>query len=47
MPIILARKEGRAVGYLISASREAFAGVPVVAAMLRAYPGAEPDAYFP
>jgi L-amino acid N-acyltransferase YncA len=39
MPVIVARKEGRVVGYLISASREAYAGVPVVAAMLRAYPG--------
>ncbi len=32
------------VGYLISASREAYAGVPVVEAMLRSYPGASPDA---
>ena len=33
------------VGYLTSASREAYAGVPVVAAMLRAHPAAAPDAY--
>jgi hypothetical protein len=45
MPVIVAKREGRVVGYLISASREAYAGVPVVAAMLRAYPGASPDAY--
>ena len=45
MPVIVAKKEGRVVGYLISASRDAYAGVPVVAAMLRAYPGAAPDAY--
>ncbi len=45
MPVIVARKEGRVVGYLVSASRDAYAGVPVVAAMLRAYPGAAPDAY--
>ncbi len=45
MPVIVARKGGRVVGYLISASREAYAGVPVVAAMLRAYPGAASDAY--
>ena len=45
MPVIVARKEGRVVGYLISASREAYAGVPVAAAMLRSYPGAAPDAY--
>ena len=44
MPVIVARKEGQVVGYLISASREAYAGVPVVAAMLRAYPGAAPGA---
>jgi predicted GNAT superfamily acetyltransferase len=45
MPVIVARKEGQVVGYLISASREAYAGVPVVTAMLRAYPGAASDAY--
>jgi ribosomal protein S18 acetylase RimI-like enzyme len=45
MPIIVARKEGQVVGYLISASREAYAGVPVVTAMLRAHPGAGRDAY--
>ena len=37
MPVIVARRNRRVVGYLISASREAYAGVPVVAAMLRAY----------
>jgi L-amino acid N-acyltransferase YncA len=45
MPVIVAKREGRVVGYLISASREAYVGVPVVEAMLRAYPGAAPDAY--
>ena len=45
MPVIVVRKEGRVVGYLISATREAYAGVRVVAAMPRAYPGAAPDAY--
>ncbi len=45
MPVIVAKKEGRVVGCLISASREAYAGVPVVTAMLRAYSGAAPDAY--
>jgi predicted GNAT superfamily acetyltransferase len=44
MPIILARRDGQVVGYLVSASRTAVAGVPVIAAMLRAYPGAD-DAY--
>ena len=46
MPVIVARKGGRVVGYLISASRQAYAGVPVVEAMLRAHPpGAAADAY--
>jgi len=45
MPVILAKKERRVVGYLISASRERYGGVPVVEAMLRSYPGASPDAY--
>jgi predicted GNAT family acetyltransferase len=45
MPVIVARKERHVVGYLISASRQAYVGVPVVAAMLRAHPGAAPDAY--
>ena len=45
MPVIVARRNGRMVGHLISAPRQAYAGVPVVAAMLRAHPGAAPDAY--
>jgi L-amino acid N-acyltransferase YncA len=45
MPVIVATKQGHVVGYLISASREAYAGMPVVTAMLRAYPGAASDAY--
>ena len=45
MPVIVARRNGRVVGHLISASREACAGVPMAEAMLRAYPGAAPDAY--
>ncbi len=44
MPVIVARRAGRVVGYLVSASRAAVAGVPVIAAMLHAYPGAA-DAY--
>jgi acetyltransferase (GNAT) family protein len=39
MPIIVTRRDGRVVGYLVSASRSAVAGVPVIAAMLSAYPG--------
>jgi hypothetical protein len=44
MPIIVAQRDGRTVGYLVSASREAVAAVPVIAAMQRAYPG-RADAY--
>src|SRR5919202_7078760 len=44
MPVIVARRSGHVVGYLVSSSRAANAGVPVVEAMLRAYPGA-PGAY--
>jgi ribosomal protein S18 acetylase RimI-like enzyme len=41
LPIIVARRGGSVVGYLVSASRAAVDAVPVIAAMLRAYPGAE------
>ncbi len=44
MPVIVARRDGRVMGYLVSAPLAAYAGVPVVEAMLRAYRGA-PDAY--
>ena len=44
MPVIVARRNGRVVGYLVSSPVAAHAGVPVVQAMLRAYRGA-PDAY--
>lgn len=44
LPIIVARRGGCVVGYLVAASRAAVAAVPVIAAMLRAYPGAD-DAY--
>ncbi len=40
MPVIVAKKDRHVVGYLISASRQAYAGVPAVAAMLRAYDAA-------
>src|SRR5262249_61832598 len=39
LPIIVARRSQRVVGYLVTASREATPNVPVIAAMLRAYPG--------
>jgi L-amino acid N-acyltransferase YncA len=44
MPLIVARRDEQVVGYLVSASRDAVAGVPVIAAMLRAYCDAH-DAY--
>jgi L-amino acid N-acyltransferase YncA len=44
MPLIVARRDEQVVAYLVSASRDAVAGVPVIAAMLRAYAGAH-DAY--
>jgi RimJ/RimL family protein N-acetyltransferase len=44
LPIIAARRGPQVVGYLVTASRRRVADVPVIAAMLRAYPGA-PDSY--
>ena len=44
MPVLAARKGDRVVGYLVSSSPAAQAHVPIIQAMLRAYPGA-PDAY--
>jgi hypothetical protein len=44
MPIIVARKGGRVVGYLVSSSKTAQGHVPIIQATLRAYPGAA-DAY--
>ncbi len=44
MPILVARRLGGIVGYLLSSSKAAQAHVPIVQAMLRAYPG-ESDAY--
>ena len=44
LPIIVARRDAGVVGYLVSASRSAVGGVPVIVAMLRAYPGSV-DAY--
>ena len=43
-PILVARRSGRIVGYLLSSSKAAQAHVPIVQAMLSAYPG-ERDAY--
>ena len=44
MPLIVARSHGRVTGFLMTSSREMNADVPIIRAMLAAYPGA-PDAY--
>ncbi len=44
MPVIVARRAGQVVGYLVSSPLAACVEVPVVQAMLQAYPGA-PNAY--
>lgn len=44
LPVIVARRDGRVVGYLVSSPLTAHADVPVVQAMLRAYRGMS-DAY--
>jgi len=44
MPVIVARRDGRVGGYLVSTPYTAHADVPIVQAMLRAYPGS-PGAY--
>jgi L-amino acid N-acyltransferase YncA len=43
-PVIVARKAGQIVGYLVSSSKAAQGHVPLIQAMLKAYAGA-PDAY--
>ena len=44
MPLVVARREGRVVGFLMSATRAMNAELPVVCAMFMAYHGT-PDAY--
>jgi hypothetical protein len=44
MPVLVARKGDCVVGYLVSSPPAAQAHVPIIQAMLRAYPG-PPDAY--
>ena len=39
MPVIVAKRGGQVLGYLVSAPFSALAQVPIVQAMLRAYPG--------
>jgi L-amino acid N-acyltransferase YncA len=41
MAVIVARNEGRVVGFLVSSLFAAFANVPVVEAMLHVYPGGD------
>lgn len=44
MPLIVARRRARVVGYVISGTRASKTGVPIMQAMLRAYAG-DSDAY--
>ena len=44
MPVIVARSSGRITGYLMTSTREMNGDVPIIGAMLAAYPGG-PDAY--
>lgn len=44
MPLIVARRDGRVTGFLMSTTRAMNADVPVIRAMFQAYAGAE-DAY--
>jgi L-amino acid N-acyltransferase YncA len=44
LPVIVARNGGKVVGYLLSSSRAGQAHVPIIQAMLAAYPGG-PDSY--
>jgi len=44
MPIIVARRDGKVVGYVLSTSLAAKSHVPIVQAMLRSFP-APPDCY--
>jgi len=44
MPLIVARCDHRVVGFLMTSSREMNADVPIITAMLAAYPGSA-DAY--
>jgi L-amino acid N-acyltransferase YncA len=39
MPIIVARRDGRIVGYLVSSPLSAATNMPIIQAKLRAYPG--------
>jgi L-amino acid N-acyltransferase YncA len=48
LPVIVARKGGRVVGYLVSSSKAAQSHAPIIKAMLDAYPGeADADLYGP
>jgi hypothetical protein len=44
MPIIVGRRDGKVVGYVLSTSLAAKSHVPIVQAMLRSFP-APPDCY--
>lgn len=44
LPFVVARRDGKVIGFLLTCSRETNADVPVIQAMLAAYPG-DAEAY--
>jgi len=44
LPFVVARREGEIIGFLLTGSRGMNADIPVIQAMLEAYPG-DPEAY--
>lgn len=44
LPLVVARREARVVGFLLAASQGLVGDIPIIAAMLKAYPGTQ-DAY--
>jgi len=45
MPLLVARRENNVVGFLISSNRDTTADIPIILAMLDAYPRHARDAY--
>jgi L-amino acid N-acyltransferase YncA len=43
MPVIVARQDGRVVGYLVASSVPSQSHIPIIESMLRVYPGAPSD----
>ena len=45
MPLLVARRENKVVGFLICSTRETSGDIPIIMAMLDAYPAHARDAY--